>query len=244
MACYGRYRRHEGRNDVHKQKQKEPEVSRLSGAVVADFLRAESRVKGKPYARTNVMRWLLDFSFRDSAGFSLSDWHAVQWEALVFAYDADKDSVLPGLPLPTKQELIQIQHWLLDLWSCLNKGDRVPIQTWPPARMLIWQDGKLHDIGDPLSVPWSEAFKARTYEISTAGEVGNRFCFCQECSRPYCARKRQAYCSSACSQKHRTREWRQKNPAEFRAARRAAYKRKVEALLGRPVKIATRSKLG
>lgn len=224
-----------------KQKLKEPKDSRLSGAVAEDFLKAEDRVKGKPYARTNVLRWLLDFSFRDCARFSGSDWHAVQWEALVFAYHSDKGHDLPGVPLPSKEELITIQHWLTDLWSRLKKGDVVPIQTWPPARLLTWQDGKLHGFAIPLSVPWSEAFKARTYEISTAGDVAKRFRFCRECGRPYCARKRQAYCSSACSQKYRTREWRQSHPHEFRAARRAAYKRKVEELFGGPVKIATRS---
>lgn len=227
---------------MRKSNRKEPKDFRLSGAVTADFLSAENRVKGKPYARTNVLRWLLDFSFKDSSRFSASDWQAVQWEALVFAYHSDKGHVLPGVPLPSEEELITIKLWLVDLWSCLKKGDVVPIQTWPPARLLKWLDGKLHDIAIPLSVPWSEAFKARTYEISTSSEVTKRFRFCRECGRPYCARKRQVYCSSACSQKYRTREWRQSHPHEFRAARRAAYKRKVETLVGQPIKIATRSK--
>ena len=226
-----------------KSTRKHRPIPPLTGAVVDEFLKAEIRVRGKPYSRQNVMRWLLDFSFRNSARFSQTDWHDVQWEALIFAYDADKGShSMSSVPLPTKQELMEIQQWLLDLWPSLKSGNFAPIQTRPPAQMLRWMDGKIHGIVLPLSVPWSEAFKAHTYEISTAGEVAERFRFCLECSRPYCARKRQAYCSSSCSQKHRTRQWRQKNRAQFRAARRAAYKRKVEESLGSPVKITTRSK--
>ena len=183
------------------------------------------------------MRWLLNFSFREIASFSQKDWHDVQWDALVFAYDADEESVMPRVPPPSKDDLMHIQQWLLNLWSALRSGNLVPIQTKPPARMLKWMDGKLHGIGIPLSIPWSEAFKARTYEISTAGDVVERFRFCPECDRPYCAKKRQAYCSPACSQKHRTREWRKSKPHRFRATRREAYKRKIETTLGRPVKI-------
>ncbi len=209
-----------------KRKRRDLVAPRLTGAVVDAFLRAEDRVKGKPYARTNLVRWLLDFSFRNSSGFSRTEWCDVQWEALVFAYDAGERSHHPMTPLPTKPELMEIQQWLLRLWSDLGKGDWTIIRPVGPVRMLKQQDGKLHGMVPPLSVPWSEAFKAGVYETLTADEVARRFRFCQECRHPFCARKRQAYCSSSCSQKHRTREWRQKNRVRFRAARRAAYKRK------------------
>ena len=229
MGCYSRYRRH-GRGAVMpKRTRRDLVVPRLSGAVVADFMRAQHRVKGEPYARTNVVRWLLNFSFRNSSRLSKAEWCDVQWEALVFAYDAGEANLHPMTPLPTKPDLREIQQWLLRLWSDLGnlgKGDWLTIRPVAPARMLRREDGKLYGMVPPLSVPWSEAFKASVYETLTADEVARRFRFCQECRHPFCARKRQAYCSSSCSQKHRTREWRQKNRVRFRAARRAAYKRK------------------
>jgi hypothetical protein len=189
------------------------------------------------------MRWLLDFSSRVCSGLSATEWKDLRWEVLVFAYHSDRaDSVMPRVPLPTKQEILKMQGWLSALFSHLTTGSLVPIRISATTRLLCFKDGKLHGIVPHISLPWSDAFQLRVFEIATAGDVANRFRFCLECSRPYCAHKRQAYCSSSCSQKHRTREWRLKNRERFRSARRAAYKRKLEASLGGRIKVAARKK--
>src|SRR5215472_5147443 len=205
---------------------------RLSGSAVEAHLKAEQRVKGKPFLRTNVVRWLLDFSFSDSSRFFKADWHAVRWEALVFAYDSFEENIMPRGPLPTENEVMAKKEWLLALWSDLEKGKFAIIPAVTPARILKFQDGRLHGIAPTNSLPWSQAFTTRVYEILTADDVVGRFRFCLECRRPFFAQKRQAYCSTSCSQKRRTREWRQNNPGKFRAARRAAYRRQKQAELG------------
>ena len=209
-----------------KRKRRDLGVPHLSGAVIEVVEKAQHRVKGKPYARTNVVRWLLDFSFRDSSHFSKTEWRDARLEAFIFAYNAGEGSFMPGDTLPTKDELMEIQQWLLRLWSDLGKGDLTCIPRLGPVGLLQHQDGKLYASQDAAGVPWFMAFRASVYETLAADDVRRRFRFCQECRHPFCARKRQVYCSSSCSQKHRTREWRQKNRVRFRAARRAAYKRK------------------
>jgi hypothetical protein len=227
---------------MQKRTQKGSNVPPLSGATVEEFLEAERRVKGKPYASLNLLRWLLEFSYSDIQRATEKDRRKARLEALVFAYDAGKNSDMPLAPLPTEQALIEMRQWLQCLWAEVGAGKTFILAPISLPRMFTLRDGFVHRIVPPLSIPWPNAFRARVDEILASDSVRRHLRFCLVCRRPFCASKRQAYCTPSCSQKHRTREWRQKNRERFRAARRAAYKRKVEEKLGRPVKIGARSK--
>lgn len=226
---------------MRKQKRRNGGKTLLSGAVVEHFLLAESQVKGKSYARANLIQWLLTFSYQDTSRFTKSDWHKLQWQALVFAYDAEKHSVMPMVQLPAREQLAEMQQWLLTVWSDLEKGKIVSAPLVGTVGNLALQSERILGFISTASVPWSAAFLFRVFNFLMSADAARRFRFCEECRHPFVATKRQAYCSSSCSQKHRTRLWRQQNPQRFRDQRRAAYEKKIRTMLGKRVKIMTRS---
>jgi hypothetical protein len=74
-----------------------------------------------------------------------------------------------------------------------------------------------------------EQFKALAYDAFRDARF--KFRRCPECKRPFVPVRRQAYCSSRCSQAVRTRKWRKAHPEKNREIRRQQYKRSVAAKL-------------
>jgi uncharacterized Zn finger protein (UPF0148 family) len=74
-----------------------------------------------------------------------------------------------------------------------------------------------------------EQFKALAYDAFRDARF--KFRRCPECKRPFVSVRRQAYCSSRCSQAVRTRKWRKAHPEKNREIRRQQYKRSVAAKL-------------
>jgi len=191
-------------------------------------------------SRVAMARWLLDFSYRKPKQFSQKD----QWEALVFAY---RGGLRKFKDCPTKSDLMKIQNWLLSAWAELGKGeDHFVDFVFEDCRAMLLRaaGGLIHGQILKCHLSWSNAFKREVYDSFTVPAMQNRLRFClnERCKHAFIPNKRQAYCSSSCSQNLRTRLWRKKNHDKFLAARRAAYKRNLEVALGRPVKITFRSK--
>lgn len=217
----------------------------------ADQEKAYERVMGKlslRKPREHMVRWLIDFSFRNLSSLSQQKWRDAQWAALAFAKRGGIWSV-KIMQLPTKRDLIALQNWLISLWTNLAKGSvhSVDIEVKDWRGMLTAPHGMLHGQVRTAHLPWLSAFKYEVYESLTTPDVQAhvRFCLNTKCQHAFFAdHKRQTYCSSSCSQSHRTRLWREKNREKFRATRKAAYKRKMESMLGQPIKIASRSKKG
>lgn len=212
----------------------------ITGAEVERNLEAGQQVKGKPYARINYARWLLNFGGRDLSKLSPTQWSELRWQALTFAYSRGPDTaMLRSTSLPTKADMHVMQAWVKKLWPDLQT-DQPIILPASSRSMLVYSDGRFARILLPHSDAWPIAFAASVGETLTDPEVSSRIRFCLQCHTPFCANKRQKYCSSSCSLTHRTYKWRREHPEEFRAARRKAYERKVKAVLGKKVMVGTR----
>jgi len=206
------------------------------------YYKALERVWGhSPRTYEMGAHWLVSFTYRDVAKISRKEWRAVQWEALLFAYRGSMawEQGETVHPLPVAREILEIKNWLHELWANLTNGEHVDVQTKAWMAFLKIENGVLHGTIDTLQFPWPDAFKYQVYETLTDSSVQPRLRFCHndKCRRPFIAHKRQIYCSTVCSQSHRTRLWRKTNRERFRAKRREAYKRKMQAKLNTPVKI-------
>ena len=163
-------------------------------------------------------------------------------EAGIFAYDKGPSHLhLPSSAWPSKAALREMQRWLRDLWPRLREQKVVALQASAPT-VVAYIDSRFIKQIQPNQAPWQKAFPTRVADVLTDPEVSIRFRFCLQCQKPFCANKRQMYCSGSCSLTHRTNKWRQRNPEKFRAARRKAYERKVKAELGGSVRAGTRSR--
>ncbi len=220
------------------QKTQEPP---LTGAEVERYLKAVPYVKGQPYARISYARWLLGFAACDLTKLSPAEWSDLRWQAIVFAYNPGPgNAMLRAASLPNKTAVQVMQGWVQKLWPDLQKAQPVILPA-SSRSMLAYSDGRFVRIFLPHWDPWPIAFAASVGELLTDPEVAPRIRFCLQCHKPFCANKRQTYCSGSCSLTHRTYKWRKQNPERFRAARREAYQRKVKAKLGGAVRVGTRS---
>lgn len=103
--------------------------------------------------------------------------------------------------------------------------------------------------GDPESQNWTQefvqtSFTAYAVNYLTDAAVCRR---CRRCGRLFAAARGRGrpphYCPARCALMARTQRWRDAHRAEFRAQRRAAYKRRLERLHKRSVKIQLRRQL-
>jgi hypothetical protein len=109
------------------------------------------------------------------------------------------------------------------------------------ASLVTW-----FNAGTPERQAWTwdllqTSFAATAMTYLTDGAVCRR---CRRCGRLFAAARGRGrlprYCPGPCSQTARTQRWRNAHRDEFRAKRRAAYKRRVEGLYGRRIKIQPR----
>lgn len=214
-------------------------IPRLSGLVIQRFENATRKVKGKPHSDINVANWLFWFWRCDLRKIHGEEFRDLQWEAVVFAYTPGPRNDLPLTSLPSRKDLLQMQEWVVTLWTRIKGKRFVPL---PPMTIsyLTAHEGKLVRVTPPVSVSWMAAFQARVGEILTSDEVARRVRFCSECDEPFLAEKRQSYCKAACSQKTRTRLYRKKHRDQLNAKRRAFYKKQQVDRRGGPIRIMTR----
>jgi hypothetical protein len=108
------------------------------------------------------------------------------------------------------------------------------------ASLVTW-----FNAGEPQRQNWSlEQFQTSFPSIAVTYLTDAAVCRrCRRCGRLFAAARGRGplprYCVG-CGQMARTQRWRDAHREEFRAKRRAAYKRRVERLYGRPIKIQPR----
>lgn len=89
-----------------------------------------------------------------------------------------------------------------------------------------------------------ELFKA--FAFNTFRDARFKIRRCTRCKRMFVPVRRQAYCSTRCSQAVRTQRWRRANPEKNRAIRRAQYRKSMASKLklsrGAGIRIAQRQK--
>jgi hypothetical protein len=194
-----------------------------------------ARVGVEPEAR---LRWLLDFGDLDPVSLTAAQRAEVLQEARAFVVLQDVDPPLRrqmrSYPPPTDatpkvftaDEAWSAQRWLkqgLDLLRRSEKWNFKPRIEYEldASAGLFWTRMK--------SNSRLEQFKALAYDAFRDARF--KFRRCPECKRPFVPVRRQAYCSSRCSQAVRTRKWRKAHPEKNREIRRQQYKRSVAAKL-------------
>lgn len=206
------------------------------------YMRVVAHVKGEPYAELNYAGWLLDFTARDLSRLTIDEWLDLRCEAAIFAYDKGPSHLdLPSAVWPGRAAVRAMQRWLQDLWPRLRQHEVAVLDASVPT-VLGYVDGKFVRLPQPMLVTWEKAFPNRLEDVLTDSDVNARLRFCLKCGKPFCANKRQMYCSGSCSLTQRTNKWRERNPDKFRAARREAYRRKMKAQHGESVQVGTRSR--
>ena len=190
------------------------------------------------------VRWLLAFAKRELRSLSSVEWLEIGSEARVFALQPG----MPGvrLPLPPERLLMRWQRWLRGGLGRLQ--DETWWETIVGRRQLriryvtgMVQEEYPYLEGESF---WDDVTSAfREHVLRALANVRGRLRFCQECRQPFVARKRQAYCSSRCSQKRRTRTYRGRNPAKVRDLRRRAYIRTQQRQHGSKVRVSRKRRV-
>ena len=190
---------------------------------------AWDRVGIEPEAR---LRWLLSFGNLVPASLTDEQRAAVRQEARTFATLQEIDPAIRGQmrswPAPvdatpdvlTHEEIWKAQRWLkrgLDLLGRNEKWEFTPRVKYEidAYRGLLWTRLK--------ATSRLELLKALVYEAFRDARF--RFRLCPHCKRAFVPIRRQAYCSSRCSQTVRTRKWRKAHPDKNRSIRRAQYRK-------------------
>jgi hypothetical protein len=212
------------------------------------------RVSNNAYVRVGIepearLRWLLDFGNLAPDGLTAEQQTVVVQEARTFVFLQEIDPALRALmrswlPLvdATPSVLTGAEVWSAQLW--LNRGLRMLRrgEKWNFAPHVKYEiDVHKERLWARLRAKSPlEQFKAMAYDAFR--EARFRFRLCPECRRPFVPVRRQAYCSTHCSQAVRTRKWRKAHPEKNREIRRQQYKRSVAARLrlskGAKIKIA------
>lgn len=203
----------------------------------------------------NVASWLLTFVQTDLRELSREQSHAIQDQIVVFSRPPqelsahEKPSLSDLERPPTRRKIEGAQRELRAALERLFKphekrGRFVLPNSWAlrnvQARRVLFRDenGRIH------RGYWGRSFRER-FLLSAADlleSVGDRIRRCSECGRLFHAVKRQGYCSSKCSQRVRTREFRAKHKDGLREDRRNKYRARVRARTGPRVRIQQRSR--
>jgi hypothetical protein len=199
--------------------------------------RARLRVGLTPEARS---RWLLTFAARDLDALPASSWKGLLQDLAVFLSTPPahhrRFTVDPswGVGEPGARDCHAWINEVLTQLQAPSRTRRLEVDLERRRIRLIWQEGSFF----PIDAVTALGAMKEVVLLETLRMLGRRLRFCprEGCGRGFVARKRQVYCSPRCSQTVRSRRWRDANPEEARAARRASYRRK----LPKNIKIATR----
>jgi len=207
-------------------------------------------------------RWLLRLAHTRGTGMTDRDWLARQAEIGAFLFLDPTDNLFFGhgvrKPVPREAAEACIAALRAGLQDLVTEGKWVVehprinrVAEWWTHTPFRWRT-TLPFISEPTDeetrrrgwgfysrkVDWRGYFMLRVYDVLHA--VERRFRVCSNCRRAFIAHKRQAYCTSACSQSVRTREYRARHRARVNEQRRLAYERAVKKTLGKNVQVSKR----
>jgi len=190
------------------------------------------------------VRWLLAFAKRELRGLSSVEWLEIGSEARVFALQPG----IPGfrLPLPSERLLTRWQRWLRGGLGQLEEGTWWETIVGRRQLRIQYAKGMVQEEYSYLEGEsfWDDVTSAfREHVLRALANVRGRLRFCQECRKPFVARKRQAYCTPGCSQKSRTRTYRGRNPEKVRDRRRRAYIRTQQRRHGSKVRVSRKRRV-
>lgn len=218
-----------------------------------EFRLAVNRVGLAP---DDKLRWLLAFKKEDVAHASSGQLLDRAWEIVAFVQedaivyqevemeteppagvrstmlgmpeDWSGEEPFPGSEAVVRRRVNEFHTHLREGWAALEQrhywvhntqGGRYALSgtfdgTQPFAR---WVAARLLD-----------RFTLRAFDLFVACRDRFRRCADPACGQIFVAHKRQTFCSLTCSQRVRTAKWRAAHLSEFRASRRAAYKKRQE----------------
>jgi hypothetical protein len=183
------------------------------------------------------LRWLLKFGNLEPVSLNADGRAVAVQEARAFLMVEEVDPEVRALlrigPPPideTPNVLTQDEVWAAQRWLkeglerlCRKRGWNFAASTRYELDLyrgvMLWVRLK--------SKSRLEQFKSLA--LNVLREARFWFRLCPECQRPFVPVRRQAYCSSGCSQAVRTRKWRTAHPEKNRAIRRRQYQRSKAA---------------
>jgi hypothetical protein len=195
-------------------------------------------------------RWLLRFAAADLSKLSSGQRLDLKWEILAFVEPPFSDflhveAVAGEIQLPDDSPHTWLQNGIKELRdgpSVVILGEDTP-PSWSLSIQTSWKLVRVKDrviVDSPRGAPSTSArFEAEVLRVLSS--QAHRFRFCRNCSQPFIARKRQAYCAPKCSQTFRTRKYRAKDPEQQRTKRRAAYENALKQKLGPRVRVRRRA---
>jgi hypothetical protein len=134
----------------------------------------------------------------------------------------------------TRSNVVAFQIFLKELIEKIRKGETWEFETNLKHR-VVFKNGR-------LSLLTGTALDYDYLIYKSLEPVQHRFHFCPECSKPFIKIKKMEYCSPECSQIGSTRKYRENNRDKFNKSRRDSYARKLQAELGKNVKVGTRKR--
>lgn len=210
---------------------------------------AATRIGRTPIERLN---WLLEFSTstrKELAALAGSKLAQYTFELSAFAAPAERGLAIGSKPLPADR--------LADLAETVGEGvrflcDAHPEEGGPEYCSALWYRGTAWHFDMSRFGLLERAIETRTFRTYYTGDLpavfvmavmdllaaeGRRIAKCAwgPCGKLFVRRKRGAYCSRACSQKARTKRYRDAQGSKWKEKRHAYYARRVEKLKGRSV---------
>ena len=166
---------------------------------------------GSPEVRA---RWAINFACRGLTGLSAAEWRHLleEVEAFITGYAPE-----PKCALRVSEDLVREIH------EQLGRGlaELVLGNTWwaeiRTVVTLTLGGGNLRDSVLPPAGVTVDAFMMRLFEVLAVEK--SRFGICGDCRRPFIAYNRQAFCSRQCSQRVRSRNFREKLLESFATAK-------------------------
>lgn len=169
---------------------------------------AKTRLGSTP---SDVLAWVLNFSHTNLATLRQGEREALgedlQMLPIVVAPPPGLSFnfwEIPRRPLP-EEAVTQIQRDLVSGFSALADGG-----TWevPGQKCLkIWRSSRERAALTRFTATWDTSGVEREVILAVVGRLlldhGEKVRWCPECHRPFVATRRQAYCSTRCSQRVR-----------------------------------------
>jgi hypothetical protein len=180
-------------------------------------------------------RWLLQFAPTELEQLS---------EGKLGELRADLDSFLRSdsdvRPVSTSgrasnADLRECQEWLRTGLATLARGEGWKIQYEFPPYYAVRLTGvtRVFGVYRPL-IPFRQVVFEETVPVLL---YRLRFCQDPKCRKPFLRRRRQVYCSSRCSNRHRSELWRKKNPEKASNQRHTRYVNVMKSVHGPKINV-------
>lgn len=187
------------------------------------FYTAEEYASEKATIDQDHLRWLLDLGQREDDSFKPAD--EVMLSSFVGLYGATPEAKTPPDMLRKLAAEVRVKMIEKGTWE---------FQLQDTERVVQWSGA--YAIGHFKTSDWQTAFRLRAAELVTEYAEQVRKCARAECGRLFVAVKRQAYCSTRCSQSARfARYWKRLPKKERRQKRHQQYVKQVRKERGSAV---------